>query len=101
MNVKCSIVTAFKNKKNNEFFKGFVNGYYNNNVPVSFNKQLIFITILNFMEHTIEFSKTRNKEYIINYVSRINLIFDRVDLFSDDNILNNITIFEEKDDYKV
>lgn len=48
------------------------------------------------MEHTIEFSKTKNKEYIINYVSRINLIFDRVDLFSDDNILNNITIFEEK-----
>ena len=89
-------MAAFKNKKNNEFFKGFINGYYNNDIPPRFNKQLIFITILNFMEHTIEFSKIKNKEFIISYVSRINLIFNSIDLFIDNNILSNIKKFEEE-----
>lgn len=88
-------MAAFRNKKNNEFFKGFINGYYNNDIPSKFNKQLIFITILNFMEHTIEFSKTKDKEYITSYISEINSIFDNIDLFSDDNILNNIKTFKE------
>lgn len=96
MNIRWSVIAAFRNKKNNEFFKGFVNGYYNNNVPTKFNKQLIFIIILNFMEHTIEFSKTKDKEYITGYVSEINSLFDSVDIFSDNNILNSTTIFEEK-----
>ena len=96
MNMRWSIMAAFKNKKNNEFFKGFINGYYNNDIPPRFNKQLIFITILNFMEHTIEFSKIKNKEFIISYVSRINLIFNSIDLFIDNNILSNIKKFEEE-----
>ena len=96
MNVRWSIMAAFKNKKNNEFYKGFINGYYNNDIPSRFNKQLIFITILNFMEHTIEFSKIKNKEFIISYVSKINLIFNTIDLFIDNNILNDIKIFEEE-----
>lgn len=96
MNVRWSIMAAFRNKKNNEFFKGFINGYYNNDIPPRFNKQLIFITILNFMEHTIEFSKIKNKEFIISYVSKINLIFNSIDLFIDNNILNDIKIFEEE-----
>lgn len=95
MNLRWSIIAAFRNKKNNAFFKGFINGYYNNNVPTKFNRQLIFITILNFMEHTIEFSKTKDKEYITSYISEINSIFDNIDLFSDDNILNNIKTFKE------
>ena len=95
MNLRWSIIAAFRKKKNNEFFKGFINGYYNNNVPTKFNRQLIFITILNFMEHTIEFSKTKDKEYITSYISEINSIFDNIDLFSDDNILNNIKTFKE------
>ena len=86
MNIRWSVIAAFRNKKNNEFFKGFVNGYYNNNVPTKFNKQLIFIIILNFMEHTIEFSKTKDKEYITGYVSEINSLFDSIDIFSDNNI---------------
>lgn len=48
------------------------------------------------MEHTIEFSKTKNKEYITSYVSKINLIFDNINLFIDNNTLNNIAIFEEE-----
>lgn len=96
MNVRWSIMAAFRNKKNNEFFKGFINGYYNNDIPSKFNKQLIFITILNFMEHTIEFSKTKNKEFITGYVSKINLIFNNIDLFIDNNILSDIKTFEEE-----
>lgn len=95
MNVRWSIIAAFRNKENNEFFKGFINGYYDNNIPDSFNKQLIFITILNFLEHTIEFSKTKEKEFIIDYISKINLLFNSVDLFSDNNILDNTTIFNK------
>lgn len=94
MNVRWSIAAAFKNKKNNEFFKGFINGYYSNNIPTKFNKQLILVMILNFMEHTIEFSEIKDKDFIINYVSQINMIFNSIDLFNDDNILNNTTIFE-------
>ena len=93
MNVRWSIAAAFRNKENNEFFKGFINGYYNNDIPTDFNKQLIFITILNFIEHTIEFSETKDEEFITDYVSKINLIFNSVDLFSDDNILENTKIF--------
>lgn len=95
MNVRWSIIAAFRNKENNEFFKGFINGYYDNNTPDCFNKQLIFITILNFLEHTIEFSKTKEKEFIIDYTSKINLLFNSVDLFSDNNILDNTTIFNK------
>lgn len=95
MNVRWSIIAAFRNKENNEFFKGFINGYYDNNIPDSFNKQLIFITIFNFLEHTIEFSKTKGKESIIDYTSKINLLFNSVDLFSDNNILDNTTIFNK------
>ena len=95
MNVRWSVAAAFKNKENNEFFKGFINGYYNNDIPTSFNKQLIFITILNFMEHTIEFSETKDEEFITDYVSKINIIFNSVDLFSDDNILDNTKIFKK------
>lgn len=95
MNVRWSIIAAFRNKENNEFFKGFINGYYDNNTPNCFNKQLIFITILNFLEHTIEFSKTKEKEFIIDYTSKINLLFNSVDLFSDNNILDNTTIFNK------
>ena len=95
MNVRWSIIAAFRNKENNEFFKGFINGYYDNNIPDSFNKQLIFITILNFLEHTIEFSKSKDKEFIIAYASKINLLFNSVDLFSDNNILDNTTIFNK------
>lgn len=95
MNVRWSIIAAFRNKENNEFFKGFINGYYDNNIPDSFNKQLIFITIFNFLEHTIEFSKTKEKEFIIDYISKINLLFNSVDLFSDNNILDNTTIFNK------
>lgn len=95
MNVRWSIIAAFRNKENNEFFKGFINGYYDNNIPDSFNKQLIFITILNFLEHTIEFSKTKEKEFIVDYTSKINLLFNSVDLFSDNNILDNTTIFNK------
>lgn len=95
MNVRWSIIAAFRNKENNEFFKGFINGYYDNNIPDSFNKQLIFITIFNFLEHTIEFSKTKEKEFIIDYTSKINLLFNSVDLFSDNNILDNTTIFNK------
>ena len=95
MNVRWSIIAAFRNKENNEFFKGFINGYYDNNIPDSFNKQLIFITIFNFLEHTIEFSKTKEKEFIIDYISKINLLFNSVYLFSDNNILDNTTIFNK------
>lgn len=95
MNVRWSIIAAFRNKENNEFFKGFINGYYDNNTPNYFNKQLIFITILNFLEHTIEFSKTKEKEFIIDYTSKINLLFNSVDLFTDNNILDNTTIFNK------
>ena len=95
MNVRWSIIAAFRNKENNEFFKGFINGYYDNNIPDSFNKQLIFITIFNFLEHTIEFSKTKEKEFIVDYTSKINLLFNSVDLFSDNNILDNTTIFNK------
>lgn len=95
MNVRWSIIAAFRNKENNEFFKGFINGYYDNNIPDSFNKQLIFITILNFLEHTIEFSKTKEKEFIVDYTSKINILFNSVDLFSDNNILDNTTIFNK------
>lgn len=96
MNLRWSIMATFRNKKNNEFFKGFVNGYYNNDIPSKFNKQLIFIIIFNFIEHTIGFSKTKNKEYITGYVSKVNSIFDNIDLFDDNNILNNITVFKEE-----
>ena len=95
MNVRWSVAAAFRNKENNEFFKGFINGYYNNDIPTSFNKQLIFITILNFIEHTIEFSETKDEEFITDYVSKINIIFNSVDLFSDDNILDNTKIFKK------
>ena len=94
MNVRWSIAAAFRNKKNNEFFKGFIKGYYNNDIPIDFNKQLIFITILNFIEHTIEFSETKDKEFIVDYVSKINSMFNSIDLFSDNNILENTTMFE-------
>ena len=94
MNVRWSIAAAFRNKKNNEFFKGFIKGYYNNDIPIDFNKQLIFITILNFIEHTIEFSENKDKEFIVDYVSKINSIFNSIDLFSDNNILENTTMFE-------
>ena len=93
MNFRWSIAAAFSNMKNNEFFKGFINGYYNNNIPIVFNKQLIFVTILNFIEHVIEFSETVNEEYINRYVPRMNHIFNSIDLFSDDNILENTKLF--------
>ena len=95
MNLRWSIIAAFRNKKNNEFFKEFINGYYNNNVPAKNPPPLIFITIFNFMEHIIEFSKTKDRKYITSYVYEINSIFDNIDLFSDNNILNDIKTFKE------
>lgn len=94
MNMRWSIASAFSNKKNNEFFKGFINGYYRNHIPVKFNKQLIFIMILNFMEHIIQFSEIKDKDFIMNYASQINMIFSSINLFNDDNILDTTTIFE-------
>lgn len=96
MNIRWSIAAAFRNKENNEFFKGFINGYYSNNIPIEFNKQLILIMILNFIEHTIEFSEMKDKDFIINYVSQINRIFNSINLFHDDNILDTTTIFKTK-----
>lgn len=94
MNMRWSIASAFSNKKNNEFFKGFINGYYSNHIPVKFNRQLIFIMILNFMEHIIQFSEIKDKDFIMNYASQINMIFSSINLFNDDNILDTTTIFE-------
>ena len=42
------------------------------------------------MEHTIEFSNTKDKEYITGYVSEINSLFDSIDIFSDNNIWRKI-----------
>ena len=39
--------------------------------------------------------KTKDKEFIIAYASKINLLFNSVDLFSDNNILDNTTIFNK------
>lgn len=94
MNMRWSIAATFKNKKNHEFFRGFIHGYYNNNIPIEFNKQLIIIMILNFMEHIVEFSETKDKDFIIHYVSKINRIFNNINLFNHDNILENTTIFD-------
>ena len=93
MNIRWSIASAFKNKKNNQFFNGFINGYYNNKVPKEFCKQMIFVLILNFIEHIIEFSNTKDKDFILNYTSKINMIFNSIDLFSNKNILSSTTIF--------
>lgn len=97
MNLRWSISAAFSNTKNNDFFKGFINGYYNNDIPTTFNKQLIFVTILSFIEHFNRFSEASNIDYVNRYVSRINHIFDSVDLFGNDNILENTKIFKESE----
>lgn len=95
MNLRWSLAAAFKCKENNEFFKGFINGYYDTNIPSQVNKQLILILLLNFMEHVIEFSRNQDKVFIEKYVSQINLIFQNINIFSNENILVTTTIFEE------
>ena len=55
--------------------------------------RVIFVLILNFIEHIIEFSNTKDKDFILNYTSKINMIFNSIDLFSNKNILSSTTIF--------
>lgn len=96
MNIRWSVASAFKNKKNNQFFIGFIDGFYDKKVSKELNQQLIFILIFNFIEHIIEFSDTKNEEFIQNYTKQIKFIFEHIDLDSDDNILKyNSMILKE------
>lgn len=59
MNLRWSIKAAFKNPRNFKFFQGFVHGYYQDNIPPTFKKQSLFILILNFLDHVLEFWDTK------------------------------------------
>lgn len=89
MNLRWSIMAAFKNDKNKSFFKGFIDGYYNHTVDNNFSKQLTIILIINFMEHIINFSKDKSKNYIIEYTTKVNKIFDTINIDSENNIIYN------------
>lgn len=88
MNFRYSLMAAYKHPQNKEFFKGFINGCYNNKIPVSFNLQLTYTLILNFMEHIILFENTKTKEYILDYTSSVKKIFTDINIFNNTNILN-------------
>lgn len=81
-------MAAYKHPQNKAFFKGFINGCYNNKIPVSFNLQLTYTLILNFMEHIILFENTKTKEYILDYTSSVKKIFTDINIFNNANILN-------------
>lgn len=88
MNFRYSLMAVYKHPQNKEFFKGFINGFYNNKIPVSFNLQLTYTLILNFMEHIILFENTKTKEYILDYTSSVKKIFTDINIFNNANILN-------------
>ena len=55
MKLRRSIKAAWKNLLDIKFFQGFVHGYYQDNIPPTFKKQSLFILILNFLDHVLEF----------------------------------------------
>ena len=93
MNLRWSIAAAFNNQKNLEYFKGFINGFYADDVPYKFYDELTFILIINFLDHIIEFSETKEEGFIKNYVNKFKMIFDNVDIYNTNNIFLNTTIY--------
>ncbi len=85
MNFRWSIMASFKNDKNKAFFKGFIDGYYNHTISDDFDKQLVIILIINFMEHIINFSDGKSLEYIRNYATKVNEIFNTINIYSKNN----------------
>lgn len=85
MNFRWSIMASFKNDKNKSFFKGFIDGYYNHTISDDFDKQLVIILIINFMEHIINFSDGKSLEYIRDYATKVNEIFNTINIYSKNN----------------
>lgn len=85
MNFRWSIMASFKNDKNKAFFKGFIDGYYNHTISDDFDKQLVIILIINFMEHIINFSDGKSLEYIRDYATKVNEIFNTINIYSRNN----------------
>mgnify|MGYP005758171681 CR=1 FL=1 len=96
MNFRYSLLAAFKKEKNKAFFKGVIEGYYENKIPDIFWQQLLYVFILNFMEHIILFSNGKEKDYIIEYAKLIQDIFNKSHLLDDDMNLYNAFMAKEK-----
>lgn len=84
MNFRYSLMAAFKNDENKNFFKGFIRGFYHGNIPVIFYQQLLYVLILNFMEHIILFSNNKEKKDIYEYGNMVKRVFDNISIFDDD-----------------
>lgn len=94
MDMRWSILAAFKNKYNNAFFKGYINGHYKNEIPDTFYKHLKFILLFNFMEHINNYSKSKDDEFISKYILIINDIFNKIDIYSNNRIDLDMIKFE-------
>ena len=96
MNFRYSLLAAFKKEKNKAFFRGVIDGYYDKGIPEIFWQQLLYVFILNFMEHIILFSSGKEKDYIIEYSKLIKNIFSDNHLLDDDMNLFKVFMITEK-----
>lgn len=65
------------NNKEKEFIRGFLDGLYLNKRPQYFNEQIVFVIMLNFIEHSYKIFKDENK--LKSYFEKMKDIISLID----------------------
>lgn len=88
-NFRWSIISIYKYKENKDFFRGFVKGRYEDDIPKSINKQLIYILIFKFFEQMVSYYKSDRLDQIEQQIGQYNTIFSQLDLSGNTCILDD------------
>ena len=89
-NLRWSIISIYKQnqKENKAFFKGFIKGRYEDDVPSSINKQLIFILLLKFYSQMVIYYNLNRLDMIEQQITLYNNLFSQLDLSGNTSILD-------------
>ncbi len=87
-NFRWSIASIYKHDENRLFFKGFINGRYEDKVPKEVNQLLLFILIFKFYEQSVAYYHSKRLDIIENYIKEANKVFCNIDLEGNKSILD-------------
>lgn len=89
-NLRWSIILIYKQnqKENKDFFRGFIKGRYEDDIPSSINKQLIFILLLKFYSQMVIYYNLNRLDMIEQQISLYNKLFSQLDLSGNISILD-------------
>jgi len=86
MNFRWSLASAFVKEGNKYFFRGIIDGRFENNLPKNLFNQLLYVLILKFFEQTVSYYDKKELEFILDYINKFKLVFDSIKL--DDKNIN-------------